>query len=203
VPGAVALIFAAIFTGTELRRVTEIPSVALGFGFILFIVLAYVLGMCLDCISGELTRRLRGGQNSLSKSYLRYLWGPYAKADKDEFKRMKENLLSYKENDPLQCTEWQGLMRERVILSNSYGRSIVPKMTAEEFLLKNLACAGLLLGILQRSLWASFGFWATLILLGWAGFFYRARQTALRTSQLFELLLAPEFHRIAAREEKN
>lgn len=182
-PGSVAVALGLLLAfGGDLKTLSALPQFTQGFLFLAFVTGAYIAGFLLDCITGFITDLITRGENRITRSYLRYLWGNYVVPDTPEQGVLRRG-LGYGEDQQFQ-TDWLFRLRDQAIVNNLYARDIIPKTTAEEFFAKNLGCALLVysLALSRTHSWTPslLILWTITLLLIWAGFRYRARQTARR-----------------------
>lgn len=149
-PGATTL--ALLHVLTRFPRGLSIGSLSAG-GLILFLLLSYETGLVLDALADMGTRSL----------FVWYVWRDFCPSkiapngDASAIRRvLKLDRGDLERPSLLRCRRWKmpGLLTSRVRAADASAALVLPKLTAEEFLLKNLAvgilCSLVLLGLLPR-----------------------------------------------------
>lgn len=204
VPGIT--IFVTLYLLTGFPQSTTIWN-STTWSFIVFLLLSYVVGLIIDSVSAPIT----------SKCSKRYAWKGFG-SDSEEAKVVAEVFRMHpdKVNQPENCKElrkWRipGLMRAEVIQKDPRAAALLPKLVAEEFLLKNLALGILLMFILfiyivlkmpeldssppimkdhPRFIVVLFVVFEILVVVG---AIHRVRRTAVRTREWFRLVYREKF----------
>jgi hypothetical protein len=215
-PGATAWILLYFITGFP-RMSMEGISVG---AFILFLLISYETGLILDALGDWMGHGF----------FAWHAWRDFKPTqDEEALMRRVLNLKPGAVNPPktpMKCGKWQmpGLLRTEVIETNTRAAVVLPKLVAEECLLRNLA-GGLVLLLIVLSIIHGYGvhlasdplekhvtllFVSLLVfaLLSLVAALYRAKRTVIRTLEWFKLAhrsellngVAPEGYMLPARE---